>query len=201
MGTAQAIARPILRSLLFTDPLFTDLRPVAVAFRTLSARVYHNLVCRSFAVRSAAGEERESPVSRKGAKTQRKTKKKLIHFFLWLLRGESLAESFSVVVAVLGDFGFQKAAMAAAFSLDFFGLENEPGRGADRCRIVWFAQHFVQVVQSDGGVEIGLAGGDALGFHVLQGFGGGGQDSVETLLVHGEIHEGLGVLEPLFEGA
>jgi len=56
-------------------------------------------------------------------------------------------------------------------------------------------QHFVQVVQGYGGIEIGLAGGDAFGFHLLQGFCGGCQDSITPLLVHGEIDEGLGMLE------
>jgi hypothetical protein len=60
---------------------------------------------------------------------RRKEKLKKIHCrFDWLLGGgESLAELLAVVVAFLGDFGFQEAAMAAAFVLDFFGLENEPG--------------------------------------------------------------------------
>jgi hypothetical protein len=43
-------------------------------------------------------------------------------------RGEVLAEPFAVVMAFLGDFGLQNQAMAAVFGVDFFGLENEPGR-------------------------------------------------------------------------
>jgi hypothetical protein len=80
--------------------------------------------------------------------------------------GEALVELRPVVMAFLGDFGFQKKALTAVFGLDFFGLENEPV-----ClRFGWYTLHFVEVVQGDGGVEIGLAGGDAPGFHVLQGF-------------------------------
>ena len=75
-------------------------------------------------------------------------------------------ELFPVVVAILGDFGFQKTAMTAAFSLDFLSRKNEPsGEGFIRD-----AQHFVHVAEGDGGVEIGLAGGDALGFQILKGF-------------------------------
>ena len=55
------------------------------------------------------------------------------------------------------------------------------------------ALHFVQVVEGAGGVESGLAGGDALGFHVLKGLCGLSQNAVEALLVHAEIYEGLGV--------
>jgi hypothetical protein len=104
--------------------------------------------------------------------------------------GELLPEFFSVVIAFLGDFGFQKAAMTAAFRLDFFGLENEP----DGWRFVRYAQHFVKVAKGDGGIEIGLAGGDAFGFQLLKGFGRVFQNSIEALLVHAEIDEGLGVL-------
>jgi hypothetical protein len=50
-----------------------------------------------------------------------------------------LAEFFPVVMAFLGDFGFEE--MAAAFGLDFFGSENEPGRR----RFAGQAKHFVQV--------------------------------------------------------
>ena len=41
--------------------------------------------------------------------------------------GDVLAEFFAVVVAVLGDFGLEETAMTAAFGVDFFGRENEPG--------------------------------------------------------------------------
>ena len=106
-----------------------------------------------------------------------------------------LAEFFGVVVAVLGDFGFQKAAVTAAFCLDFFGAENKAGRleGSN-----WYALHLVQVVEGAGGVESGLAGGDALGFHVLKGLCGVSQNAVEALLVHAEIYESLGV--PAIDG-
>ena len=83
-----------------------------------------------------------------------------------LCTGEVLAEFFAVVIAILGDFGFEEEAMTAAFGLDFFGRENEPGG----CRLVLQGQHFVQVVLFAGGIEVGLAGGDALGFRVFQGF-------------------------------
>jgi hypothetical protein len=126
--------------------------------------------------------------------TQRSAKKNQ-SIFSFLLRGQALAEFFAVVTTIVGDFGLKETAMAAAFGVDFFGLENEPGRGPDRCRVVWFAQHFVEIAEGDGGVEVGLAGGCALGLHVLEGFLGGGQDAVEALFVHGEVYEGLGVLE------
>jgi hypothetical protein len=38
-----------------------------------------------------------------------------------------LAEFLSVVVAIVGDFGFLKAAVTVAFGLDFFARKNEPG--------------------------------------------------------------------------
>jgi hypothetical protein len=53
------------------------------------------------------------------------------------------------------------------------------------------AQHFVQVAEGDGGVEIGLAGGDAFGSHLVQEFCGGCQDAVKTLLMHGGGYSGL----------
>jgi hypothetical protein len=76
-----------------------------------------------------------------------------------------VAESFAVVVAVLGDFGLEDTAMALAFGLDFFSRENEPGgRGFGRD-----AQHLVEVALFAGGVESGLARSDALGFEILKG--------------------------------
>jgi hypothetical protein len=76
-----------------------------------------------------------------------------------------LAEFFAVVIAILGDFGFQKTAMTAAFGLDFFRRKNEPG-GRTFAR---HAQHFVQVVLFAGGVEIGLPGGNAFGEQIIKG--------------------------------
>jgi hypothetical protein len=80
---------------------------------------------------------------------------------------ELLAESFAVVIAFLGDFGFLKTAMTAAFCLDFYRLGNEPAC----CRFGWHAMHLVEVVQCDGGF----------------------QDAVEALFLHAQIHEGLGM--------
>src|SRR5580658_3431598 len=109
--------------------------------------------------------------------------------------GESLAEFFAVITTSLGDFGLEQTAMAAGLGVDFVGLENEPGGCHGRSWLGWQAQHFVEVMQGDGRVEFGLASGYAFGFHFVKGFLGGGQDAVEALLVHGEIDEGLGVLE------
>src|SRR5579872_7063940 len=58
-------------------------------------------------------------------------------------------------MVIPGDFGFPKAAMMAAFGLDFLGLENEPGRQM----FVRHALHFVQVPEGGSGLEFGLAGG------------------------------------------
>ena len=101
--------------------------------------------------------------------------------------GLALVELFAVVTTILGDFVFPKKAVTAAFGVDFFGLKNEPSGW----RLGRFAQHFVEVVQDGRFVERGFA----FGLHLVKGSCGGGQDSVEALLVHREIYEGLGVLE------
>jgi hypothetical protein len=42
------------------------------------------------------------------------------------IREDLLAELFSVIVAFFGDFGFEKAALAAGFGFDLLGRKNEP---------------------------------------------------------------------------
>src|ERR1039458_1193970 len=96
-----------------------------------------------------------------------------------------LAEFFAVVIAILGDFGFEEEAMTAAFGLDFFGRENEPGGR----RFVGDAEHLVEVALFAGAIEIGLAGGEAFGFQILTGLGSVLQHSVKALFVHAEIYE------------
>ena len=73
--------------------------------------------------------------------------------------GELLAESFAIVLALLGDPGFEKEATATGFGIDFVGRKNKPiccRFGTVRARR---AQHFIHVVDGYGGVESGLAVG------------------------------------------
>jgi hypothetical protein len=93
-------------------------------------------------------------------------------------------------MALLGDFGFEKAADTAGFCFDFFGRKNEAGCGG----LVRLAQHFVHVLLGYGGVEGGLAGGCAFGFQVFEGLGCVREDAVKALFVHAEVDEGLGML-------
>ncbi len=105
-----------------------------------------------------------------------------------------MAESFAVVTAFPGDFGFKKAAIAAGFGFDFFGRKNEPIWGRVVWRRVRLAQHFVRVVERYGGIERSLAGGGAFGFQVFEGLGCVRQDSVEALFVHAQVYKSLGVV-------
>src|SRR5580658_7388494 len=83
------------------------------------------------------------------------------------IREDPLAELFSVIFAFFGDFGFEKAALAAGFGLDIFGCKNEPICWRFICCRARYTQHFVRVVLGYGCVESGLAVGCALGFEVF----------------------------------
>jgi hypothetical protein len=102
--------------------------------------------------------------------------------------GELLAESVRVVIAILGYFGFQKAAITAAFGLDFLKLENEPGGGVSSLKFGTPSILFTLCCS-----EAASRAACRTAMQIFKRFGGGCQDAAEALFVHGEIYESQGM--------
>jgi hypothetical protein len=99
----------------------------------------------------------------------------------------------NVVEEFFGVLGVGDAVLAVGFGFDFGGRKNELFGDWFGVLFVWFAFHFLEVALGYGGVELGLAGGSALGLEFLELSEGFFERTLQPLFVKTQVDEGFGV--------